>query len=621
MVQRLRTALAGERGLEVVTGAKVVEEGQTGIHRALAFFDSFLLVFAGIALFVGTFLIFNTFSIVVAQRMRELALLRAVGAGRAQVVGSVLGESLLIGVVASAAGLGVGVGLAVLLKAMLAALGFSLPSTGLLLTVRTVVVSMVVGVTISLAAALVPAWKAGKVPPVAALREVEVDEEPHVVRRAVSGAVVVGLGAGLLLVGLFAPVPHRMAYVGGGAAAFFLGIAVAGPVLARPLCRVVGAPLRWRGGTGRLAQNNAMRNPKRTSAAAAALMIGVTLVALISVMASSTKSSIGAVVDSTMRADFVIGGGGQVGGQSGFSPTLARRLEALPEVASATGIRSGSASIGGSPLVVLAIDPRRVDDLFDIDLRQGDLASMGADGIAVSRHVAAADHLAVGDPLEVTFPTTGAQPFVVRAVYGARTLAGDYVLSVAAAARDFASPLDVQVYARLAPGVAPADGRRAIESVLASYPNATLMDRTEYKHSQEAQIDQLLGLMYGLLGLALVIALIGIANTLALSIYERTRELGLMRAVGMTRRQVRSVVRGESIIIALLGTAEGLLVGVLLGWAVVHALRSQGVTQLSVPVVLLLVIALLAALAGVVAAAGPARRAAKLDVLRAISRH
>ena len=363
-----------------------------------------------------------------------------------------------------------------------------------------------------------------------------------------------------------------------------------------------------------------MRNPKRTSSAAAALMIGVALVALISVMASSTKASIGSVVDSAMRADFVVAGGGTAGGQSGFSPSLERRVAALPEVVSATGIRAGSARIRGSSMVVMAVDPRHLDDLFDLDLRQGDLAAMGPPGSpSLSRWRIRAPPM--GDRLPVTFPATGTQSFVVQAVYGAGQVGGDYLLPSAAARRNFSCQLDVQVFARLAPGATDATGRRAIESVLAAYPNATLMDRTQYKQEQEAQIDQLLGLMYGLLGLALVIALIGIANTLALSIYERTRELGLMRAVGMTRRQLRSVIRGESVLIALLGTVEGLVVGVLLGWAVVAALKSQGVTELSVPVVLLLVVALLAALAGVLAAAGPAHRAARLDVLRAISRH
>jgi len=618
LVDRIQTMITDPQ-VEVVTAAEVIEEGQTSIHKALAFFDTFLLVFAGIALFVGCFLIFNTFSIVVAQRMRELALLRAVGASRAQVMLSVLGEALFVGFLASLAGLGVGVGLAVGLKALLAAFGFALPSSGLLVTPRTVVSSVVVGVAISLVAALVPAWKAGKVAPVAALREIEVGEG-RVVRRAVCGATLLVIGAGLLLVGLFAGVAHGMTYVGTGGAVFFLGIAVAGPVIARPLCRVVAAPVTW-GRTGRLARNNAMRNPKRTAASAAALMIGVALVTLISVMAASTKTSIGSLVDSAMRADFVVSGAGMAGGQSGFSPTLARRLDTLPEVASATGIRSGAVRIGGSISVVLAVDPRHVDDLFDVDLRQGDLAAMRPTGIAISQQVADAEGLRLGDRLPVAFTTTGTHDFTVQAIYGARSLAGDYVLPVSAARRHFSSQLDFQVYARLAPGVSPAAGRNAIDDVLSAYPNATLMDRTEYKHEQEAQIDQLLGLMYGLLGLALLIALIGIANTLALSIYERTHELGLLRAVGMTRRQLRGTVRGESVVIALLGTVEGLVAGVLLAWAVVSALESQGVTELSVPVTQLAIVAVLAALAGVVAAMGPAHRAARLDVLRAISRH
>jgi putative ABC transport system permease protein len=603
----------------VISGTEVTEEGQNGVHKALAFVDTFLLIFALVALFVGSFLIFNTFSIVVAQRMRELALVRAVGASRTQVVRSVLGESLLVGLLASAVGLVAGVGLAVALRAMLAAFGFALPSAGLLVAPRTIVVSLAVGTGITVAAALTPAWKAGKVAPVAALHGVAVNEETRKVRRSVSGAVVLALGVMLLLVGLFVSgLAHRMLYVGVGAAGVFLGVAVAGPLVSRPLSRVLGAPLSRRGVTGLLARNNAMHNPKRTSAAAAALMVGVALVALIGVMAASTKASIGAIVDASMRADFVVGGAGQAGGQAGFSPSLQRSIEDLPEVSSATGVRAGSVRVGGSTIVALAIDPRHVDDLFDVDVKQGRLEDMTARGIAISQHVADAEHLAVGDPLEVAFTTTGSHVLTVQVVYGARSLAGDYVLPMSVARRNFSSRLDFQVYAKLAPGVSSAAGRAALERVLAGYPNAMLMDRTEYKRAQEAQIDQLLNLMYGLLGLALVIALIGIANTLALSIHERTRELGMLRAVGMTRPQLRRTVRAEAVIIALIGTVEGLVVGTVLGSAVVRALESQGVTRLAVPVVQLAVVAALAVVAGIVAAAAPGRRAARLDVLRAI---
>jgi putative ABC transport system permease protein len=527
---------------------------------------------------------------------------------------------VLIGLVASALGLVTGLGLAVGLRGLLAAFGFAMPSAGLVVSTRTVLVSMAVGTTITVLAAMVPAWKAGKVAPVAALREVEVSEETRKVRRAVSGALVLVVGVVLVLVGLYAHVSQPMAYVGLGAATLFLGMAVAGPLICRPLIRVIGAPLGWSGASGALARNNALHFPKRTASAAAALMVGVALVALIGVMASSTKASISSTVDSTMRADFVVGGG-RPGTEAGFSPTLQRRLAALPEVASATGIRAGSAQIGGAGMILLAVDPRHVNDLFDVDVRQGSFADLGPRSIAVSQQVADAKHLGLGDRVDVTFPTTGPSAFTVGAVYGARSLAGDYVLPLSAARRDFSSKLDFQVYAKLAPGVPAATGRRAIERVVAAYPNATLMDRTQYKHEQEAQIDQLLNLMYGLLALALVIALIGIANTLALSVHERTREFGLLRAVGMTRPQLRRTVRAEAVIIALIGTVEGLVVGTLLGWAVVTALRSEGVTRMAVPVSQLVVVTLAAGLAGIVAAAAPGRRAARLDVLRAISTH
>jgi len=618
LVRRLRAALPDPK-LDIVTGAEITREGQNEVRDALSFFDTFLLVFALIAMFVGSFLIFNTFSIVVAQRLRELALLRAVGASRGQVMRSVLGESLLIGFLASAAGIGAGVGLAVALRALLSALGIDIPATGLVVTTRTIVVCLVLGTAITVAAALSPARKAGRVPPVAALREVAIAEETRRARRAVSGGSVTAAGVGVLVVGLFADVDNAIAYVGAGAGVVFLGIAILGPLLARPLSRAIGAPLRWRGPVGQLARNNAARSPKRTASTAAALMVGVALVALMSVLASSLKASIGAVVDTTMRADFVIDSGGQPGSAAGFSPTLAQRLSGLPQVDTATGVRAGTVRIAGSDKIVLGIDPRHVDALFDVGVARGDLVGMTANGIAISQRMADDRHLVVGSRVPVTFTTTGTRTFTVQAVYTARDLAGDYVLPLAAADANFPQQLDFQVYVKLAGGVDAKTGRAAIDRVLAAYPTAKALDRTQYKDQQMQQIDQLLNLVYALLGLALIIALVGIANTLALSISERTRELGLLRAVGMTRGQLRSVVRLESVIIALLGAVQGLVVGTLFGWAIVRALDSEGVTQLSVPVVQLVVVAVLAAVAGVLAAVAPGRRAARLDVLRAVT--
>ena len=616
MAQRLRSALSDPK-LEVLTGRQITKEGQDSVRAALSFFNTFLLIFALIALFVGSFLIFNTFSIIVAQRLRELALLRAVGASRPQVMGSVLGESLVIGVLASAFGLGVGIGLAVGLRAMLNAFGIDIPSSGLLITPRTIVISLVAGTLITVLAAIMPAKKADKIAPVAALRDVAIDGETRKVRRTISGAIVTALGLVALFIGLFGHSGNRVTFVGVGAAVVFLGVAILGPLVSRPLSRVIGVPLTWRGSTGQLARSNAMRNPKRT--AATALMVGVAVISVMSVIASSMKSTVSAVVDANMRADFVVSAGGQAGGAIGLSPTLQQKLSTLPQVGSSTGVRAGTVRIDGSTNIVLATDPRHVSDLFDIDLKQGDVASMTATGIAISQQKADAKHLAIGQPLKVQFTTTGTKTFTVQTIYGARQLAGDYVLPLAAAEQNFSQQLDYQVYVKLAAGVTSADGRTAIDPIVAHYPTAKLMDRTQFKHDQLAQINQMLNLVYGLLALALFIALIGIANTLALSIHERTRELGLLRAVGMTRPQLRSTVRSESVITALLGAAEGLVVGTLFGWAIVSALKSAGVTQLSVPIVQLVVVAALAALAGVLAAVGPGRRAARLDVLRAIT--
>jgi putative ABC transport system permease protein len=618
LVSRLRTALADPK-LDIVTGKDVTKEAQSGVRNALAFFNTFLMVFALIALFVGSFLIFNTFSITVAQRGRELALLRAIGASRSQVMGSVLCESLAIGAVASCAGLGVGIGLAVALKALLGAVGIDIPSAGLEISLRTILICVLTGTVITVCAAVTPAFRASKIAPVAVLRSADLGGEKGRTRRLVSGLVVTAVSLVALAAGLFGHGSNQLPLVGIGATSLFIGASVLAPLFSRPFSHAIGAPLAWRGPTGTLARNNAMRNPKRTARTAAALMVGVAVVALMSVVAASAKASVAAGVDSMMRADFVISSGGQPGGPTGFSPALASKLNGLPQVATAGGVRGAVARIDGSTTTVLAVDPQHLNDLFDIDVAHGDIAAMSATGIAVSQHVADAQHLSLGSSLPVQFTTTGTKNFTVQSIYRSRQVAGDYVLPLAAAEQNFSQQLDFQIYVKLGAGVTPADGRRAIDAAASNYPTATVMDRTEYKAQQISQIDQLLNLVFGLLGLALVIALMGIANTLVLSIHERTRELGLLRAVGMTRRQLRTTVRSESVIISLFGAVEGLVLGTLLGWAIVAALSSHGVSRLSIPVTQLIVIAAIAGLAGVIAALAPGRRAARLDVLHAIT--
>jgi putative ABC transport system permease protein len=345
----------------------------------------------------------------------------------------------------------------------------------------------------------------------------------------------------------------------------------------------------------------------------------VTLVSLMSVIAASAKASVNSTIDSALKADFVISNGAIAGGSSGFSPALERSLSALPQVSDVAGLRSGVVRIYGKTTPIVATDPVKAAQLFNIGVTQGQLAGMTAAGIAVSSQVAGSQHLKIGSPVAVIFPATGTKTFTVQVIYDVRQLAGDYLLPLAAATANFPMALDVNVFVKLAPGVSASVGRQAVSRVLAPYPNATLMDQIQFKAQQAQQVNQLLNLMYGLLALGVLIALIGIANTLALSIYERTRELGLLRAVGTTRSQLRAIVRSESLVMSLFGAVEGLVLGMLCGWAIVAAMHNQGFTQLIFPVQQLLIIAVLAGLAGVVASIAPARRAARLNILQAVT--
>jgi putative ABC transport system permease protein len=394
-------------------------------------------------------------------------------------------------------------------------------------------------------------------------------------------------------------------------------VAALGPVIARPASRLIGAPLSaLMGMPGRLARDNAIRNPKRTAAAAAALMIGVSLVCFITIVASSSKASSAAHIDKAFTGDFVIDAGSP--GLGGLSHDLAERLDRLPEVKAASGLRQGSAQIGGTTVDLFAVDPATYGKIVDLDLTQGRLEDLDHDGIAVRDTVATARGWSIGTRVPVRFAQTGEQQLTVAAIYHAKNVAGDHVVGLAAYQANLADRFDRNVLVAKADGVRVADARAAISKVTADYPTAKLHDQTEYKQAQAARVDRVVNLVYVLLALAVLIALLGIANTLALSILERTRELGLLRAVGMTRRQLRSMVRWESVIIALLGAFLGLAIGLLAGWAMVTATADEG-AKLQLPAGQLAAVALLAALAGMLAAVLPARRASRLNVLAAIA--
>ena len=605
-------------GLEAVTGAKVIQEAQNQIGKSLSFFNTFMLVFAAVALLVGGFMIFNTFSITVAQRTRENGLLRALGARRRQVLTSMLLEAVVIGLAASLLGLVLGVAVAAGLKSLIAALGIDIPAGGIVFAARTVVVALVVGTGVTVLAALSPARKAGKVSPVAAMQDVVATSTGYGSKQRVFvGIGLLALGVAALLLGLFVHTNSPLAIVGPGVLLVFFGVATLGRTVALPLSRAIGSVLpRLRGITGSLARENAMRNPKRTAATASALMICVGLVGFITIFASSMKGSINAVVDRAFTGDFIINGGGSMFG--GVDPALAGRLSRIPQVATASGLRLGMAEVGGKVVTMAAVDPSTAFKVIDVQPLQGRASDLGAGAIAVYKNVASDKHLTIGDRIPVVFKDTGRQSLRVALIYGSNQPAGDYFLGIKAYQANFANQYDAFVFVKKTPGVSSSAALAAVNRVAKDYPGAKVQDQTQFKADTAKPINQLLGLVYVLLLLAVIIALLGIGNTLALSIYERTREVGLLRAVGMTRRQLRSTIRWESVIIALQGSLLGLLVGVFFGWALVYAGRNQATSVFVVPYTTLALIVVLAGIAGVIAAVVPARRAAKLDVLRAV---
>ena len=601
-------------GMEALTGAQDTADRQADLQDDLAFFDQFLMAFAYVALFVGMFIIYNTFSIVVAQRSRDMAMLRAIGARRSQVLRSIVLESVAVGLVSAAIGLVAGVGLSFGLRALLAGVGLDIPDGPIVVSSATVTTAFVVGMAATVLSAVVPAVRASRVKPVAALREVAVDQSDLSVGRVVAGLLLVGLGGTSFAVGTAAGGDAALPLLGLGAMVVIIGMCTLGPVLTGPAIRVLGSPLRAAGVTGRYATENARRNPRRTSATASALMIGVALVGFITILAASTDSSVEAAVDRSFRADFVVDSGSFT---QGFAPTIEDDLRAVEVVEETSPLRTAPAEIDGSTTDLVAVDTATIDRLYDLEVTAGSMADVRGDGIAVSD-----DHGVLGNVVPVRFPDGTASELQVRAVYtGSIEGGGDsgWIVGLDTFEAHVPDQLDRKVFVTVSSGVDAAAARADIEEAVAGWPNAEVQDQADFKQSITDQIDTMLNLIYGLLALAVVIALIGIANTLALSVHERTRELGVLRAVGMKRSQLRQAVRVESVLISVLGAVLGGVLALAGAWGIVQALDDEGVTRLTVPTTQLAVILGLAAVAGVVAAAGPARKAARLNILEAIA--
>ena len=621
LVNRVQRVLPSQT--DAITGANLTSENTSDINKEfLDLFTTFLTVFAGVALLVATFSIYNTFSILVAQRTRESALLRAIGAGRGQILGSVVIEAVLVGVVASAAGILGGLGIAELLKGMFDAFGFALPAGGLVVNASVAVIGMVVGVVVTLVAGVAPAVKASRVAPLAAIRDVSTERTTASPAWAIAGIAVTGVGVAVVLAAVLSGGDSVLALAGLGALLTITGVVVFGPVVARPASGVIGAPLRWvRGVTGSLARENAMRNPRRTSGTAAALMVGVGVVTLFTIFAASLKSSIDNSVSQSFTGDLVVSTGRFGGG--GISPQLAADVGRLPQVQTATGLGTGRALVGTGTENVTIADPGQIGKVLDLDVTDGSVRNLGPEQLAVSNRVADDKGWQQGTKVPVTFSDGTTTDFTVGAVYDARDIAGNYLLPREAWTPHAVQDIDTTVLVGLKNGVSLEAGKAAVQRTVDTYGAPDVEDRGQYTSSLSQGVDMMLGIVYVLLGLAILIALMGIANTLSLSVYERTRELGLLRAIGETRRQLRSMIRWESVIIAVFGTVGGLGLGLFLGWALVKA-ASAGTGDMiaptfSAPVGQLVVLLVVGAIAGVLAGLRPARRAAKLPVLQAVA--
>lgn len=669
VADRLRGALPA--GLEVLTVEEVAEEQSAEFDSFITIFQNILLAFAIITLVVSAFLVNNVFSIVIGQRIRELGLLRVVGATGAQIRRSVLGEAAMVGLIATGLGLAGGIGISAVLKAIFGALGGDLPIDPLLMTGRTVGVAIGVGVGITLLAALSPAMKARRITPVEALREDARLSTPVVTRRPALGGLALLVGAALLALGLFGDWPgliplallgavlanwggkrivwwagrlavaavglallltavfadltttHLLVALALGVLTVFVGINMTSPLFAQPMARALGAPLaRIDGMPGHLARQNAARSPRRTSSTAAALMIGLALVVTVSVVADSLKASFTKVLDEQVNADWLICIGDCTDQISGFSPQAGADIAALAETGSVTTFRFlGEAFRTTSDQTVHGLMSVSTTDLeahIDVDPVAGSVRDLPPDGLAVHVDEAETYGLSVGDRLEVEVLGGERAAWAVAAIFDDNAITGQWVVSAETWNRYFDTNVDQFISVVNAEGVSQEAARAAVAGAVADYPQLTLQSRDEFRDSQSDQIDQALIVVNVFLGLSLVIAVLGIVATLALSVVERTRELGLLRAVGMTKGQMRRMVCWEGLVVAVFGGILGVVLGVAFGVLASDIIPDSVVSTLSVPIGQMIVYLLIAALAGLASGVLPAIWAGRLKVLEAI---
>ncbi|CUR59582.1 conserved membrane hypothetical protein [metagenome] len=603
------------KGVQARTGDEYVKTNQDALDEILGFIQTFLLVFAGVSLVVGVFMIINTFSILVAQRSRELALLRTLGASKRQVTVSVVLEALAVGIVGSTIGLGVGYLLARGLAAIFGLLGLDLGNADYPITLPTVVWSYVVGILVTVIAAYLPARRASSIAPIQALRDDGSLPETALRRRLVFGGVLVLLGVGSLVAGFARDGTLGLSLIGLGMLLILIGAALMSPIVAVPVISAFAVPYRAFGTVGQLATQNSLRNPRRTAATASALMVGLALVAMISILGRSASASTEAALEENLTSQFIVSNVVQ----QPFSTDVATEIRKLDGVAGVASLRSAFVELDGDGVQVGAIDPAVFAQALALPLGSGSVADLKPGTIILSKNRADSLGVKVGDTTTLTMQG-GSVPLTVAGVLATNAVVpADALVTFDTLVKGGIAPLDSLVLVTKDPSADTETVRDDIEAVTQDLPTVTVKDPEGLAKEQQGQINMFLNLIYGLLGLSVVIAILGVINTLSLSVIERTREIGLLRAIGMSRRQLRRMIRLESVVVAVFGALLGMALGLAFGAGLVYALHDQGLTELSIPWVRLAIFVVAAAVVGVLAAYFPARRAARLDVLDAIA--
>jgi len=608
-------------GTEVVTRQVVIDENKQALDSIISAFGTGLLVFAFITAFVSAFLINNVFQITIGQRLRELAMMRAIGAKGGQVRRLIYTEALVMSIIATIVGIAAGVGVAKLLIQIFNSAGAGFPSTATVLRPFTVVMAFLVGVGITMASVIIPARRAAKIPPVAAMRP-ELGFEALSAKRLIAGVIVTVVGVAAFVIGLFlrpGGTPGLIGLAGGGGLLIFLGVASVSSTVARPVTKLIGWPVAKLFKTpGTLARENAGRSPRRTSATAAALMIGVALVSAAAVFASSIRETFTDALDRSVKADYVI----TDESFQGLPPTIADTLRQVPEVSAVTAVRGTAALVDGDQKAIGAVDPLAFEQLVDVDADEGSSYQGMADGgIFVQQDPAKDLKLQIGSTVELTFQNGTTATLPVAGIYADASIAGNWLMSLDTLDKlvPNSTTRDFFVAAKLADGVTPEQGDAAVKAAMKAYPQAKVETNAEFRKSQEGQIDQLLVVITVLLGFSIIIAVLGISITLALGVFERTREIGLMRAVGMTKRQTRRTVRWEAIIVSTFGAIVGIIVGSALGVILSSAVPDTVIDHIAFSVPIIVIILVGAVIAGFIAALYPSYKASNMNVLRAIA--